>query len=146
MKNIAIILLLAFVGISANLENDTKIGYVYMDLVLRNKEEAKEMNTILDKFTQEKTAELEKSKIALARKYDEVQKKAQAGQLTEAGKIIATNDLETMQKQIERQTQQDEQELYSKRIDLLTPIAKKLEEAGKTICLSWVADPSATSK
>ncbi len=34
-----------------------------------------------------------------------------------------------MQKQIERQTQQDEQELYSKRIDLLTPIAKKLEEA-----------------
>ncbi len=68
MKNIAIILLLAFVGISANLENDTKIGYVYMDLVLRNMEEAKEMNTILDKFTQEKTAELEKSKIALARK------------------------------------------------------------------------------
>jgi outer membrane protein len=34
-----------------------------------------------------------------------------------------------MQKDIELQTQQDEQELYTKRVNLLTPIAKKLEEA-----------------
>lgn len=129
MKNIAIILMLAFIGISATIENDTKIGYVYMDLVLRNMNEAKEMNLILDKFTQEKTAEIEKSKAVLARKYDAVQKKAQAGQLTEAGKIIATNELEAMQKEIGIQAQEDEQELYAKRMNLLTPIAKKLEEA-----------------
>ena len=129
MKNIFIILMLAFIGISANLENDTKIGYVYMDLVLRNMEEAKEMNLILDKFSQEKSAELEKSKIILERRFGEIQKKAQTGTLTEAGKIIATNELEAMQKEIELQTQQDEQELYTKRVNLLTPIAKKLEEA-----------------
>ena len=129
MKNIFIILMLAFIGISANLENDTKIGYVYMDLVLRNMEEAKEMNLILDKFSQEKSAELEKSKIILEKRFGEIQKKAQTGTLTEAGKIIATNELESMQKEIELQTQQDEQELYTKRVNLLTPIAKKLEEA-----------------
>lgn len=129
MKNIAIILMLAFIGISANIEDDTKIGYVYMDLVLRNMEEAKEMNLILDKFSREKSAELEKSKTILEKKFGEIQKKAQAGTLTEAGKIIATNELEAMQRDIETQAQQDEQELYSKRINLLTPIAKKLEEA-----------------
>ena len=129
MKNITIILLFGFIGISATLENDAKIGYVYMDLVLTNMDEAKEMNLILDQFTQERS-------LAITRRTEELQAKAasisqeiQAGKLSEAGQIIAQNEINSMQSSLQAQARQNEQELYEKRVALLSPIAKQLEEA-----------------
>ncbi len=129
MKNITIILLLAAFAISANLENDTKIGYVYMDLVLTNMEEAKQMNKVLDKFSAEKTAQLTKNTQFLNNKIQEMMRKQKAGELTDAGRIISENEISDLKASIEKQARANEQELYTKRIELLGPIAKKLEAA-----------------
>ena len=89
MKNLVIIGLLAFIGISANLPNETKIGYVYMEMVMNNMPETKEMMLNVDKFSAEKQAEVEKKKAVFVQKTEIFQKKSQLGELTEAGKIIA---------------------------------------------------------
>lgn len=131
MKNttIAILLFLGFIGISANLENDTKIGYVYMDLVLSNMPETQEMNKVLDKFSAEKAGLLKKNTEFLNKKLAEMNRKEKAGELTEAGRIISENELSELKAKIEQQARLDEQELYKKRVSLLSPIAKKLEKA-----------------
>ncbi len=129
MKNIAIILLLACIGISANLENDTKIGYVYMDLVLVNMEEAKKMNKTLDKFSNERAAEIAKSTQIISVKAAEMNKKAIAGELTDGAKISAEKELNELRASLEKKVRANEQELYNKRTELLAPIAKKLEQA-----------------
>ncbi|MGB0369592.1 MAG: OmpH family outer membrane protein [Flavobacteriales bacterium] len=129
MKNIAIILLLAVIGISATVENETKIGYVYMDMVLTNMDEAKEMNLILEKFTQERNAVIAQKTEELQVKAAKVSKQIQAQELSEAGQIIAQNEIGSMQAALQALVSQNEQELYEKRVTLLSPIAKKLEEA-----------------
>ncbi|MCF8275881.1 MAG: OmpH family outer membrane protein [Flavobacteriales bacterium] len=129
MKNLAlaVVLILGLFGISANLENDTKIGYVYMDLVLSKMPEAVEMNKILEKYSAEKAAKLSKSSAIVEGKIEEMSKKEKAGELTEAGRIIAENEIANLKMGLEKQTTINEQELYEKRVQLLTPIAKKLE-------------------
>ena len=129
MKNITIILLFGFIGISATLENDTKIGYVYMDLVLTNMDEAKEMNLILDQFTQERSLGITKKTEELQAKAASISQAIQAGKLSEAGQIIAQNEINSMQSSLQAQARQNEQELYEKRVALLSPIVKQLEEA-----------------
>ena len=131
MKNtaLAIVLFLSVFGISANLENDTKIGYVYMELVLSNMEETKEMNKILDKYSAEKSETLKKNTQFLSNKLEELQRKEKAGELTDAGRVISENEISDLRASIEKQARVDEQELYQKRIELLTPIAQKLEKA-----------------
>ena len=129
MKNIAIILLLAVLGISATIENETKIGYVYMDLVLTNMPEAKQMNLVLEQFTQEKNAVISMRREELQRKAAEISQQIQGGKLSEAGQIIAQNEINSMQNSLQDLASENEQELYEKRVALLSPIAKKLEEA-----------------
>jgi outer membrane protein len=131
MKNtaLAIVLFLSVFGISANLENDTKIGYVYMELVLSNMPETQEMNKVLDKYNAEKSETLKKNTQFLNNKLQEMQRKEKAGELTEAGRIISENEINDLRASIEKQARVNEQELYQKRIELLTPIAKKLEKA-----------------
>ncbi|HAP69959.1 MAG TPA: hypothetical protein DCR04_09595 [Flavobacteriales bacterium] len=129
MKNLVIIGLLAFIAISANVPNETKIGYVYMEMVMNNMPEAQEMMLIVDKFSAEKQAEVEKKKAVFIQKTEIFQKKSQSGELTEAGKIIAQNELTSLRKGLEQLVSTNEQELYAKRGELLSPIAKKLEAA-----------------
>ena len=129
MKNLVIIGLLAFIGLSANLPNETKIGYVYMELVMNNMPEAKEMMMIIDKFTAEKQAEIDAKNNVIAKKMSDYQKKEQNGELTEAGRIIAGNEIKSLQTELEQLISTNEQELYGKRAELLSPIAKKLETA-----------------
>ena len=129
MKNLVIIGLLAFIAISANVHNETKIGYVYMEMVMNNMPEAQEMMLIVDKFSAEKQAEVEKKKAVFIQKTEIFQKKSQSGELTEAGKIIAQNELNSLRKGLEQLVSTNEQELYAKRGELLSPIAKKLEAA-----------------
>jgi len=129
MKNIVIIGLLAFIGISANLPNETKIGYVYMELVMNSMPETKEMMAIVDKFTAEKQAEIEKRNVFINEKIESFQKKSQSGELSEAGKIITQNEIVSLRKELDKLISANEQELYSKRSELLSPIAKKLEKA-----------------
>ena len=129
MKNIVIIGLLAFIGISANLPNETKIGYVYMELVMNSMPETKEMMAIVDKFTAEKQAEIEKRNVFINEKVESFQKKSQSGELSEAGKIITQNEIVSLRKELDKLISANEQELYSKRSELLSPIAKKLEKA-----------------
>jgi outer membrane protein len=129
MKNIVIIGLLAFIGISANLPNETKIGYVYMELVMNSMPETKEMMAIVDKFTAEKQAEIEKRNVFINEKVESFQKKSQSGELSEAGKIITQNEIVSLRKDLDKLISTNEQELYSKRSELLSPIAKKLEKA-----------------
>jgi outer membrane protein len=129
MKNIVIIGLLAFIGISANLPNETKIGYVYMELVMNSMPETKEMMAIVDKFTAEKQAEIEKRNVFINKKVESFQKKSQSGELSEAGKIITQNEIVSLRKELDKLISANEQELYSKRSELLSPIAKKLEKA-----------------
>ena len=129
MKNLVIIGLLAFIAISANVPNETKIGYVYMEMVMNNMLEAQEMMLIVDKFSAEKQAEVEKKKAVFIQKTEIFQKKSQSGELTEAGKIIAQNELNSLRKGLEQLVSTNEQELYAKRGELLSPIAKKLEAA-----------------
>lgn len=129
MKNLVIIGLLAFIGISANLPNETKIGYVYMDMVMNNMPEANEMMAIVEKFTAEKQSEIEKRNAFISTKNEAFQKKSAKGELTEAGKIIAQNELISLQKELNQLISDNEQELYAKRSELLAPIAKKVEKA-----------------
>lgn len=129
MKNLVIIGLLAFIGISANLPNETKIGYVYMEMVMNNMPEAKEMMTIIDRFTVEKQAEVEKKKMTISKKLEAFQKKSEAGEMTEAGKIIAQNEIKSMKSELDQLISSNEQEIFSKRSELLSPVAKKLEKA-----------------
>ncbi|MCF8461584.1 MAG: OmpH family outer membrane protein [Flavobacteriales bacterium] len=129
MKNLVIIGLLAFIGISANVPNETKIGYVYMDMVMNNMPEAKEMMTIIDRFTAEKQAEIEKKKADIAKKLEAFQKKSDSGELSDAGKIIAQNEVKTMKADMDAMISNTEQEIYAKRSELLSPVAKKLEKA-----------------
>jgi Skp family chaperone for outer membrane proteins len=107
MKNISIILLFGFIGISATLENDTKIGYVYMDLVLTNMDEAKEMNLILDQFTQERSLVITKKTQELQAKAASISQEIQAGKLSEAGQIIAQNEINSMQSNLQAQARQN---------------------------------------
>jgi outer membrane protein len=129
MKNLVLIGLLAFIGISANLPNETKIGYVYMELVMNSMPETKEMMAIVDKFTAEKQAEIEKRNVFINEKMESFQKKSQLGELSEAGKIITQNEIISLRKDLDKLISANEQELYSKRSELLSPIAKKLEKA-----------------
>lgn len=129
MKNLVIIGLLAFIAISANVPDQTRIGYVYMEMVMKNLPEAQEMMLVVDKFAAEKQTEVEKKNAVLKEKTESFQQKLQAGELTEAGKIIAENELNSLQKGLEQLVNANEQELYAKRSELLAPIAKKLEKA-----------------
>ncbi len=129
MKNIVIIGLLAFIGISANLPNETKIGYVYMELVMNSMPETKEMMAIVDKFTAEKQAEIEKRNVFINKKVERFKKKSQSGELSEAGKISTQNEIVSLRKELDKLISANEQELYSKRSELLSPIAQKLEKA-----------------
>ncbi|MBI1288784.1 MAG: hypothetical protein GC178_14545 [Flavobacteriales bacterium] len=131
MKNVAvaIILVLGAFGISANLENDTKIGYVYMEMVLNNMPETQEMNKTLDKIGKEKSDNLMKNTKFLNSKIDEMNRKERAGELTEAGRKVSEGEIADMRKKIETQAREDEKELFQKRMELLNPIAKKLEKA-----------------
>ncbi len=124
-----IVLLCGFFAISANLQNDTKIGYVYMDQILMNMDEAKKMQESLDKFSTEKAELLKKNTDALNAKISEYKQKEKSGELTEAGKIIAANQISDLQASLEQQARVNEQELMIKRSDLLGPIATKLEKA-----------------
>ncbi len=129
MKNLAILFLLAFIGISANLESETKIGYVYMELVMNNMDETKEMQAILEKFSNEKQAAIDQKSNKLNAKLKEYQDNIKTGELTDAGKIIAENELMGLRRGLETLTNETEQEIYTKRSALLNPIAKKLEKA-----------------
>lgn len=131
MRNtaLAIILVLAVFGISANLENDTKIGYVYMELVLNNMEETKAMNKLLEQFSSDKAKALKKNTQFLNDKIAEMARKERAGELTDAGRLISQNEIDNLKIKIEDQARADEQELFKKRMELLQPIAKKLETA-----------------
>ena len=129
MKNLVIIGLLAFIGISANLPNETKIGYVYMEMVMNNMPETKKMMAIVDKFTAEKQAEIEKRNVFINEKMESFRKKSQSGELSEAGKIITQNQIISLRKELDQLISANKQELYSKRSELLSPIAKKLEKA-----------------
>jgi len=129
MKNLAILFLLAFIGISANLESETKIGYVYMELVMNNMEETKEMQAILEKFSNEKQAVIDQKSNNLNEKFKDYQAKEKDNELTDAGRIIAENELMTLRRGLETLTNETEQEIYTKRTALLSPIAKKLEKA-----------------
>ncbi len=129
MKNLAILFLLAFIGISANLESETKIGYVYMELIMNNMKETQEMQAILEKFSAEKQAIIDKKSNELNNKISDYQSKDKANELTDAGRIIAENELMTLRRNLETLTNETEQEIYSKRTVLLSPIAKKLEKA-----------------
>ena len=131
MKNttLLIVLLIGFFAISANLENDTKIGYVYMDQILMNMEETKKMQTSLDKFSSEKAEQIRKNTEFLNARINDFKQKEKSGELTEAGKIIATNQINDLQVSLEQQARTNEQELMVKRNELLSPIAAKLEKA-----------------
>lgn len=131
MKNttLLIVLLAGFFAISANLENDTKIGYVYMDRVLMNMKETQDMNAVLDKFTAEKAELIRKNTEFLNNKITEFQRKEKAGELTEAGRIISTNEIRDLQVALENQARDNERELMLKRNELLAPVASKLETA-----------------
>ena len=98
-------------------------------MVMNNMPEAQEMMLIVDKFSAEKQAEVEKKKAVFIQKTEIFQKKSQSGELTEAGKIIAQNELNSLRKGLEQLVSTNEQELYAKRGELLSPIAKKLEAA-----------------
>lgn len=131
MKNvaIAIILVLGAFGISANLENDTKIGYVYMELVLNQMPETQEMNAKLDKFGKEKSDNLVKNTKFLNSKIDDMNRKERSGELTEAGRKVSEGEINDMRMKIETQARKDEEDLFKMRMELLGPIAKKLETA-----------------
>ncbi len=129
MKNLVIIGLLAFIALSANLPNETKIGYVYMEMVMNSMPEAKEMMVIIEKFTAEKQVEIEQKKAALNKKMESFQKRSEAGELTDAGKIIAQNELRAMRSDLDQLVNSTEMEIYAKRSELLSPVAKKLEKA-----------------
>lgn len=129
MKNLVIIGLLAFIAISANVPNETKIGYVYMEMVMNNMPEAKAMMLTVDKFASEKQAEVEKKNAVFVQKTEAFQKKSRSGELSEAGKIILQNELNSLREELEQLVSTNEQELYAKRGELLSPIAKKLEKA-----------------
>ncbi len=129
MKKLIMIGHLAVIGISPNLPNQTKIGYVYMDMVMNNMPEAKEMMTIIDRFTAEKQADIEKKKVEIAKKLEVFQKKSESGEMSEAGKIIAQNEVKAMKADMEQLISATEQEIYAKRSELLSPVAKKLEKA-----------------
>ncbi len=100
-----------------------------MELVMNNMPEAKEMMMIIDKFTAEKQAEIDAKNNVIAKKMTDYQKKEQNGELTEAGRIIAGNEIKSLQSELEQLISTNEQELYGKRAELLSPIAKKLETA-----------------
>jgi len=130
MKNLTIvILLLALIGIAANVENDTKIGYVYIELVLNNMDETKEMLTIVEKYSAEKQLELQRHSDFLNQKFKDYQKKDNANQLTDAARLVAEGELKGLQNALDALKQRTEQEIITKRSALLAPIGKKLEKA-----------------
>lgn len=128
MKNLVIIGLLAFIGISANLPNETKIGYVYMELVMNNMPETIEMMATIEKFTAEKQREVDRKNEMIAKSTKNFELKSQSGELSEAGSIILQNELNSLKKELDLLVTVNEQELYAKRSALLMPIAKKLEK------------------
>lgn len=128
MKNLVIIGLLAFIGMSANLPNETKIGYVYMEMVMNNMPETIEMMATIEKFTAEKQREVNKRNKEIEDKKKNFELKSQSGELSEAGIIILQNELNSLKKELDLLVTANEQELYAKRSALLMPIAKKLEK------------------
>ncbi|MBL4587220.1 MAG: OmpH family outer membrane protein [Flavobacteriales bacterium] len=128
MKNTAIILLLlAVIGISANVENDTKIGYVQMELVLQNMKETKQMNLTIEKYTAEKQIELKKNSEFLNKKFEEYRQKNE--NQVNADRLVAEGELKGMQKALEALKLRTEQEIMAEKSALLIPIREKLEKA-----------------
>ncbi len=131
MRNIviAVIFVLGAFGISATLENDTKIGYVYMDLVLQNMEETQKMNKLLNEMSKELASELKTSTADLNDKVIELQEQKNKGALQGDKLKEANASLEKMKEQLETHARKNEQVLQDKRNSMLGPITKKLEEA-----------------
>jgi outer membrane protein len=133
MKNAAIVLLVGFLALSMSVDNSQRIGHVYMEQVLSRMNEAQEMNRILDRFMMEKQAELEQQKVQLEAKYEAFQTKEKKGELTDAGRIIASSELKAMQAAYDAALANAEQELAQKRGDLIRPIAQKMQQAMKEV-------------
>lgn len=131
MKNAAILTVLIFgaIGISASLQNETKIGYVYVELVLNQMPETKEMNSKLDEMSKQKSEQLLKKTRLLNKKIDDMNSKERSGELTESGRAVSQKEIDELKVQIETQARTDEEELFQIRMKMLTPVAQKLEAA-----------------
>ncbi|MCF8256262.1 MAG: OmpH family outer membrane protein [Flavobacteriales bacterium] len=133
MKNAAIAFLAGLLTLSMSVDNSPRIGHVYMEQVLSRMDEAKEMNRILDRFMMERQAELEKQKSELEAKYVSFQTKEKKGELTDAGRIIASSELKATQAAYDAALANAEQELAQKRSDLIRPIAQQIQKAMKEV-------------
>jgi Skp family chaperone for outer membrane proteins len=133
MKNLTIVLLVGLLALSMSVDTTTRVGYVYMEQVLGRMNEAQEMNRILERFTAERQMELEAMQQKLSTKYQEYQDKDRKGELTEAGRIIGMTELKALQAEYEASKANAEQELMTKRSDLMRPIALQLQTAMKEV-------------
>jgi outer membrane protein len=133
MKNTAIILLVGILALSMSVDRQPRIGHVYMEQVLMQMKEAQEMNIIIERFMAEKQLELDRMDNLISDRTRNMEQRERKGELTEAGRIIALNELKSLKTQREETQQQAEQELMSKRTELIRPIAQKLQKAMREV-------------
>lgn len=124
-----ILLLSGALAISMSVDTSPRIGYVYMEQVLGSMSETQEMNRILERFMLERQQELDGKRAAFENAQKDFQEKERKGELTEAGRIIAMNELKGLQAEYETAQTLADQELNEKRAALIRPIAQQLKSA-----------------
>jgi Skp family chaperone for outer membrane proteins len=129
MKNIAIavILVLGTLAISANIENQTKIGVIDYKWLISQTDDGKNMDKKLASFRRTHEEEIRKSEAVLAEKNawlssPEVSKKAEDSDIN-----AASAEIEQLREHVELSKEKFEKELEKLRETLETPIKEKLQ-------------------
>ena len=127
MKNVIIILALGFIGISANLENDTKIAFVSRDYVVERMDETIEMNKYLDRYAAKQSMSQDGE---LGKINDNIKglKKVISQPGDEAQKHKAELKLADLTKQRQKHLMRDDKDFLEKKKEFLKRIDDELQK------------------
>ncbi len=127
MKQISLLLLLVAVGFLAA-KAQTKIGYTNVELILVYMPETQAMEKQLKTMEEKLLEQLEIKQKYYQTKLTEFMEVRNSGKFTDEQLQIPAKELEKLQAEVQQGLKQAEDALFEKRMQLLGPIQKKMQE------------------
>ena len=127
MKRISLLLVLMAVGFFAA-KAQTKIGYTNVELILVYMPETQAMEKQLKTMEEKLLEQLEIKQKYYQTKLAEFMQARESGNFTDEQLQIAAKELEKLQVEVQQGLEQAEQAIFKKRMQLLEPIQKKMQE------------------
>ncbi len=127
MKRISLFLVLMAVGFFAA-KAQTKIGYTNVELILVYMPETQEMEKQLKTMEEKLLEQLEIKQKYYQSKLMEFMEARESGKFTDEQLQIPAQELEKLQAEVQQGLKQAEDALFKRRMQLLDPIQKKMQE------------------